>query len=496
MNNYIVTTKYGDVKGFKRNEIAAWFKIPFAKPPVGELRFKRATEPEPWLGELECYEMSPKPYQFAGGMFERLTRTDNPASEDCLYLNIWAKPEITEKKPVFIWIYGGGQYAGEASAPEYFLDSFAQKDIVGVSFNYRLGVLGFYDFSCYDSSFESNCAISDMLMALKWVHENIEAFGGDPDNVTIAGESAGATALIALLASPYARPYFKRAVIMSGILSNIGGGLIQEIRRNQFMEKTGVTEDNMSKLRSMSYEELLVGCEFIFSEKNTEYPGLLSCGPVFDDLVPESPLSVVERGDLKDKQIIFGTCKDEGGLFHLMKICPRTWAEILNMLKINGYWNLKSEMERLYGKMRIRDAVKAANKDRMFLSDTVTMALEASKHSNTYVYRFDYTPLICRLLGIGATHTMDVCPMLDTYEGHMAALYRRVKPERIKYLHTQMNGSLVRFIKTGNPSGEDVDWPEFEANDMNTYIFDKLSRVEKGPLREFYELWKGVRVYK
>lgn len=497
MNEYIVSTKYGKVKGFEKSNISAWFGIPYATPPVGELRFKRAKEPEIWYGELDCTKMSAKPFQFAGGMFERLTRTENPASEDCLYLNVWSKnPNNGDKKPVIVWIYGGGQYAGEASSPDYYLDSFANKDIVGVSFNYRLGVLGFYDFSCYDESFDSNCAISDMLMALKWVNENIEAFGGDPENVTIAGESAGGTAIMALLASPYARPYFKRAIIMSGILSNIGGGLIQEIRRNQFMEHVGLKEENIGMLRDMSYEELLVGCKCVFEDKHSEYPGLLTCGPVYDDLIPESPLSVIERGDLKDKEIIFGTCKDEGGLFHLMKICPRTWADILNMLKINGYWNLKSEMEKLYGKMKIKDAVKAANKDRMFFSDSVSMALALSKHSKAYMYRFDFAPLICKILRIGATHTMDVCPGLDTYDGNMSKLYKRVKPELVEYLHNQLHGSFVRFIKTGNPAGEDVNWPVFEEENMNTYIIDKKSYLQSAPLKEFYELWKGIRVYK
>lgn len=499
----LVNTKKGAVKGFEDNGICKWFGIPFAKPPVGDLRFRRAVEADEWDGVIECNKMSPKPYQFAGGKFEKLTRTENEASEDCLYLNVWAPKEKLEnektgktKKPVFFWIYGGGQYAGEASAPEYYLDAFARDDVIGVSFNYRLGVLGFYDFSHLDSSFESNCAISDMLMALKWVHENIELFGGDPDNVTIAGESAGGTSTMALLASPYARPYFKRAIIMSGVLGNISGGMIQEIHRNQFLETVGISEDNIKKLKTMNYEELLPGCSRVFEHRDTENPGLLSCGPVFDDLIPEEPLTVIKRGGLKDKELMFGTCKDEGGLFYFMKICPRTWADILNMLKKNGCIGLREKFEKHYGKIKVRDAVMKANRDRMFYTGAVQLALAASEYTDTYMYRFDLTTPISRIIRVGATHSMDVCPALDTNAGHMSTFYKRLKQSITDYIHSQMHGAFVRFIKSGNPSDDEMKWPCFEEDNMYSYIFDETSRVESKVNYAGYEIWKDIQIYR
>ncbi len=499
----IINTNKGTVKGFEENGVNKWFGIPFAKPPVGELRFKRAVENEPWKGVLDCTKMSKKPYQFAGGKFAKLTKTDNEASEDCLYLNVWApKKDGNEdaktgsKKPVFLWIYGGGQYAGEASAPEYYLDSFAKNDIIGVSFNYRLGVLGFYNFSHLDKAFESNCAISDMLMALKWTYENIEAFGGDKDNITIAGESAGGTSVMALLASPYARPYFNKAIIMSGVLGNISGGMIQEIHREQFLDAVGVREKDIHKLKTMSYEQLLPGCSRVFEGKDKDYPGLLSCGPVFDDLIPEEPYEVIKRGDLKDKKLMFGTCKDEGGLFYYMKICPRTWADIINMLKINGYSALREKLEKHYGKIKVADAVKKANRDRMFYSGAVKLALEASKHCDTYMYRFDLTTPISRIIRVGATHSMDVCPALNTDEGHMSIFYIRLKKAIFEHIHNDMHGAFTRFIKNGSPESEEIEWPCFEETNMYSYIFDEKSRIESKVNYEGYELWKDVHIYR
>lgn len=497
----LVNTNKGKIKGFEENGINKWFGIPFAKPPIGDLRFKRAVEADEWNGILECNKMSKKPYQFAGGKFAKLTKTDNEASEDCLYLNVWApakKENVSDnkKKPVFFWIYGGGQYAGEASAPEYYLDAFAKEDIIGVSFNYRLGVLGFYNFSHLDKSFDSNCAISDMLMALKWVNENIELFGGDKDNVTIAGESAGATSIMALIASPYARPYFNKAIIMSGVLGNISGGMIQEIHREQFLETVGIKESEISKLKNMTYEELLPGCSRVFEGKDKDYPGLLSCGPVFDDLVPEEPFEVIKRGDLKDKKLMFGTCRDEGGLFYYMKICPRTWADILNMLKINGCLSLREKLENHYGKIKVSDAVKKANRDRMFYTGAVKLALEASKHCDTYMYRFDLTTPISRIIRVGATHSMDVCPALDTNSGHMSTFYIRLKKQVFDYIHSQMHGAFVRFIKSGSPASDEMEWPLYEEENMYSYIFDEVSRVESKVNYEGYELWKDVQIYR
>lgn len=505
--NTRVLTKNGYVNGFSENGINKWFGIPYAKPPVKELRFKRAVPADNWDGELMCKKMSPKPWQFAGGKFEKLTRTDNEASEDCLYLNIWAPENIDNnaRKPVLFWIYGGGQYAGEASAPEYYLDAFARDGVIGVSFNYRLGVLGFYDFSRFEASFESNCAISDMIMALKWVNENIAAFGGDPENVTIAGESAGATSSLALLASPYARPYFNKAIVMSGLLGNISSGTIQEVHREQFLEAVGISEEEIIKLRYMTYDELLPGCRVVFEGHTQGYPGLLSCGPVFDDLVPEELISVIERGELKDKKLMIGTCRDEGGLFNYMKICPRTWADILNMLKNNGYLGLRERFETFYGKMKIHDAVLKANRDRMFVTGSIKTAIAFSKNSDAYMYRFDLVTPISRLMRMGATHTMDVCPALDTNDGHMATMYKLANQQMVDYIHAQMHGAFMNFVISGNPNegsavlkkntADNLYWPTFNEKDMDTFIFDEKCHVLKGPDRDNYELWKDIKIY-
>ena len=182
MEEYIVQTKAGAIRGYKRNGIVEYLGIPFAEPPVEKLRFKRSIPKRPWTGVFDAKEYGPESVQFDEGR--------NKGSEDCLTVNV-QRPDSGERDlPVFVWIHGGGYNTGAASVPLYNGISFAREELVFVSFQYRLNVLGFYDFTTYPGceDFDSNCGLSDQILALKWVHENIAAFGGDPERITIGAE--------------------------------------------------------------------------------------------------------------------------------------------------------------------------------------------------------------------------------------------------------------------------------------------------------------------
>ena len=210
----IVQTAYGKVEGFVDDGVRKWLGVPFAKPPVGDLRFRRAQQPDRWAGIRACTKFAPTAIQFAAPPDAPMSQ--EASSEDCLYANIWApgvgEAEQGSKLPVFIWIHGGAYHAGSTRNPGYDLTAFARDGIVGVSLAYRLGPLGFYRFDELSDRFDSNCGFSDIVAGIRWVHENIAAFGGDPDNITVCGESAGATMVFCALASPACR----RAVSCSG----------------------------------------------------------------------------------------------------------------------------------------------------------------------------------------------------------------------------------------------------------------------------------------
>ncbi|MDO4961149.1 MAG: carboxylesterase family protein [Eubacteriales bacterium] len=541
VKNPIVNTTAGPVRGEHRKKCDRWLGIPYAKPPVGDLRFKRSIQADAWEGVRDCLKFGAGPEQMAGGRFQALSDIDNKKSEDCLYLNVWApkgsavgagtarqapdrRSAANAAAPVFIWIYGGGQHAGDASAPEYDLESFARRGIVAVSFNYRLGALGFYDFrdaAENKAAFDSNCGVSDMILALKWVHENIAAFGGDPENVTMAGESAGGTAVMALLCAPTARPLFKRAIIMSGIASNITRETTQEINNKKFFEWAGIDAGD-ADLKTMPVENIKKGCAAFFTTEDNVTPGIMVSGPVIDDLVTETPEEMFRRGGAGDKQIMFGTCADEGGLFSFLKICPRKWDEIETMLRFNHYEELIPEFHRVYGGKQA-EAVKAINRDRMFWADTMKCAIAQSAYSRTYMYRFNFVTGMSRALKMGATHSMDVCPALNTYEGAMSSLYKGVPPKKLRKLHAEMHGSFVNFIKYGTPRLK--GWKPFTAENWETFVFSRSSHAESrafeadaaaepaaeigktaeggqsvkttetGNAEERYRLWENIKLY-
>ncbi len=221
-----VTTDHGLVEGsMDENHILSFKGIPFAAPPVGSLRWRPPQPADSWEGVKMCTEFGPSPIQPKPAPFmfwsSEFLIPESPISEDCLYLNVWTKEtDLKNKKPVIVYIYGGGFRTGGAGCPIYDGTAMAKKDVVFVSFNYRVGLFGFLAHPGLTAESEQqtsgNYALLDMVAALKWVQDNISVFGGDPDNVTIAGQSAGAFAVNYLTVSPLARGLFHKAIAESG----------------------------------------------------------------------------------------------------------------------------------------------------------------------------------------------------------------------------------------------------------------------------------------
>jgi para-nitrobenzyl esterase len=214
-----VETSFGSVEGQQRGGHAAFLGIPYAKPPVGALRFQPPQAPEAWAGARSALAYSPIAMQ--GLQFVPGELADGPQSEDCLYLNVFTRVPGARKRPVLVWIHGGAFVVGAASLPVYDGGPLCELgDAVVVTLNYRLGSLGFLWLGddAERLGITPNLGVLDQIAALRWVHDNISAFGGDPDNVTLFGESAGASSVCALLLAPAARGLFQRAISQSSAL--------------------------------------------------------------------------------------------------------------------------------------------------------------------------------------------------------------------------------------------------------------------------------------
>ena len=493
----IAETKYGPVEGFEENGVRRWFGIPFAAPPVGEKRFRRAQEPEPWTEVRPCKTMGNSPVQFAAGPMAETMVQFAPSSEDCLYLNVWA-PASAEGAPVFVYIYGGANHMGESAAPDHDLSAFARDGIVGVNFNYRLGALGFYDFSDLGEGFESNCAVSDMIAALRWVHENIAAFGGDPGNVTICGESAGGTGVYCLLATPAARGYFQKAIPMSGLPGNVTPRHVHALNNALFFAELGLSPAQAAEtLKTLPVEELARGGGAVMAKHNDAHQGIFLTGPVMDDLVPDYPWRMLEKGNARDVTLLVGTCRDEGGLFCMLGNVPRTWADIETCLRLGGGEAYLDGFRAVYGALPEREAAIAWVTDRMFWVDATRCALAQSRHNRVYAYRFDFVPDLCAKMGIGATHSMDIAPGLDTWAPSPLSFYNGTPPEARRDIHAKLHGAFTAFARSGDPNNAAVGqrWEPFTAQTRAAMRIDTSCALLREPNRERLEAWGDLILY-
>ncbi len=320
-----VKTKYGELEGVVSRAGFALFKgIPYAKPPIGERRFRAPEEPEFFLGVRKCDQFGPVSPQAPFAMHDEtghvVTKTPGypyppRMDEDCLYLNVYTPAESAEDKlPVMLYIHGGGLQAWYGSCYEYCGDGFCKKGCIVVTINYRLNVFGFYvnkelaAESGHDSS--GNYGIMDQIQAIRWVKENIEGFGGDPNNITIFGQSGGARSVQAISCSPHTRGLFQHAAMHSGggLFTSFGIASREQMeeRGEEFMHFCGC--NSVEELRALSWQDL--------EQNNLEFckGGFLNTFNVYGDgyLIPESLEACAFKGRMHEVDYLMGTTVDEG----------------------------------------------------------------------------------------------------------------------------------------------------------------------------------------
>ncbi len=491
MHGISVLTKYGKIEGFEEGRIIKWHGIPYAQPPVGRLRFKRPDLCKPWNGTLSARQFGPRPFQF----IDRKAVRKMEMSEDCLHVNIWA-PAERNRCPVFVYYYGGANTSGESSDPMYDGTSFAENGIIYVCFNYRLGPLGFYDFSIFDSSFDSNCGFADQIAGLKWVKENIESFGGDPENITICGESAGGTAVYDLLAAPSARGLFRRAIAMSGLADDAVSARQNRLNMELFLDKMNLKPENISQLKTMDPSKMISAAGWMFSSNNTVYPGIFVPGPVIDDLLPQKPWKAMTQGSAEGIDCIFGTCRDEATLFFLMKMLPGTWNEVSRMLELNDSMDKLEDLKRVYTDNKDKTALQKLFRDRLFWAHSVMCADAQSQNGNVYAYRNDFEYNFLKFAGLGAMHGSDVGMALNTKGGTLDKASIGTPKARKALMKKFVHGSWLNFTKTGDPNGElPLAWELYNAQQRATFIFNDTCSIENNPNAEAFEVWKTLKLY-
>src|SRR6201998_4774331 len=334
----VVETTFGPVRGADDGDIRTWKGIRYAAPPVGDLRFRLPEPPERWAGVADatsCGPACPQP------SFPNM-RLDlgAPQGEDCLSLNIWASSDTEpgDRKPVMVWLHGGAYILGSGSQALYDGRRLAGGGhVVVVTVNYGLGALGFLDFSSFNTArrrFDSNIGLRDVLAALRWVRDNIAAFGGDPQRVTLFGESAGAGIITTLLAAPAAEGLFAGAIAQSSPATSVYDRDRARRVAEGVLDRLGVAPSDVNRLLDAPIAAILAASQEEFDEAPVRNPGPLAFVPMLEgDLLPDYPVKLAQEGRSHPVPLIIGTNRREAALFRLMRspLMPITPRAITSM---------------------------------------------------------------------------------------------------------------------------------------------------------------------
>ncbi len=497
MSDAIVETRYGKVRGTNHGTVSVWKAIPFAQPPVGALRFRAPQPPAPWSHVRDATAFGPIAPQATlqgNGFFGARRLTQEPESEDCLYLNIWSPvPQADGKKrPVMVWIHGGAFTMGSGSTATYDGTNFAMHgDVVVVTLNYRLGALGFLyleELAGEQYATSGNNGLLDQIAALQWVRDNIEAFVGDPNAVTIFGESAGAMSIGALLAMPAAKGLFRHAILQSGAAHNVRSKEAASQIAYQFLQALNLKEDELASLLQEPTDALLAA-QAVVLRKHVS----LAFGPVVDGIsLPLAPSAAIASGMAKDVTVLIGTNHDEMKLFRVGPAATEPDARVLQRTfgaaadtAIATYTSARPELP-------LSDVWTAVLTDQVFRIPAIRLAeKQAQQGAPVWMYRFDWaTPAFGGIFG--ASHALEITFVWDNLDTPGLGMLLKDFPGR-QQLANRMHHAWIAFARTGNPNAPDLPpWPRYDTLRRATMLFDEVCRVVDDPQSEERLVWDGL----
>ncbi|BDX32730.1 carboxylic ester hydrolase [Mycobacterium antarcticum] len=459
----VAHTAQGVLRGAVEGGVNVWRGIAYAEQPLGERRFRAPAPPVPWSGIRDAVEHGPLPPQgrsFVGG------GRDDPKIRDeaCLTLTVWT-PDPRACLPVMVWLPGGAFVYGAGQLQLYNGSRLAANgNVVVVNVTYRLGVFGGFELSDLGPGFDDNLALRDQVAALQWVRENISAFGGDPGEVTVFGESAGATSVLALLASPLADGLFSRAIAQSPALPLIADRETRARQARTFVERLGV---GLDEVKSLPQRSLRRAAGRLQAESAAHTP-VLAYGLTHGvDSLPKHPITAARDGEVSPIPLIVGTNSHEASMFAWGKppMLPTT-PPIVDSYFARTAPDAKDRILAAYPDYPRRRALIAFGSDTMFGAPTWAFADAYSSHAPTYVYRFDHAAWSLRLLGLGATHGSEIVHVQHSYGSYLGRkvhpLGRRVQPA----VGRRMQRTWLAFAT----DGLDDDWPRYDAASRRTRV--------------------------
>jgi para-nitrobenzyl esterase len=500
-----VHTGLGNLRGTTDGGVGVWRGVPYAEQPVGERRFLAPAPLRPWTGLRDAVEHGPLPPQgksFVGG------GRDDPKVRDeaCLTLTVWS-PDTSGSLPVMVWIPGGAFVYGAGQFQLYNGSRLAANgNVVVVNITYRIGVFGGFELGDLGDGFDDNLALRDQMAALRWIRENIAAFGGDPDRVTVFGESAGATSVLALLASPAAGGLFSRAIAQSPALPLIADRELRARQAHEFLKRLGVSA---AEVKGLPQRQLRRAAGLLQLKSAARTPTLAYGLTYGVDLLPRHPVDAARSGAIARVPLIIGTNSHEASMFAWTKppMLPTTAASI------DAYFDrvapdAKERVLAAYPDYPRRRALVAFGSDVMFCVPAWAFADAYSAHAPTHMYRFDHFGFPLRMLGLGATHGSEIVHIQHSYASFVGRklhpLGRRLQPP----VGLRMQRAWLDFATKGWDTDErsreehlvgeihwasGQDWPDYETGRRFTrIILSARDMVVEDPDAERRTVWEGL----
>lgn len=476
----------GTIRGTTELGVGVWRGVPYAEQPIGDRRFLRPEPLPPWPGVRDALEHGPIPLQgksFVGG------GRDDPKVRDeaCLTLTVWS-PDVTASLPVMVWIPGGAFVFGAGQFQLYNGARLAANgDVVVVNVTYRIGVFGGLELSSLGDGFDDNLALRDQIAALQWVRDNIAAFGGDPARVTVFGESAGATSVLALLASPAAAGLFGHAIAQSPALPLIADRETRALRAAEFLNELDVPVED---IKGLPQRQLRRAAGVIQQRSAADTP-TLGYGLTYGvELLPRHPIDAARAGEITRMPLIVGTNSHEATMFAWSKppMLPTT-PDLVDDYFGRVAPEARDRILAAYPGYPRRRAAIAVASDVMFGGPAWAFTDAYSAVAPTYAYRFDHVGASLRAVGLGATHGSEIVHIHHTYGSYlgryMHPLGRRIQPA----VGRRMQRAWLDFATTA-PS---EDWPRYDVPRRATRVI-KSTRdvVVDDPDRQRREAWAGL----
>jgi para-nitrobenzyl esterase len=500
MSDAITWTRQGQIRGrTARNGIWAFLGIPYGASPTGERRFKPPVAAPTWEGVRDALEFGPTCPQAATSLEQSLV----PAGDDCLVLNVWTPAADGAKRPVMVWLHGGGFRGGSASRPFTDGANLAERgDVVVVSLNHRLNALGFLELEelCGPEFAGSGVAgMLDIVLALEWVRDNIEGFGGDPSNVTIFGESGGGRKVSMLMGMPGARGLFHRGIIESGAHPRAVPRPLASLLARRLFEALGLEVGDVEPLQAIPGEELFARVEQAIGEiDDPDLPASdsgrwMTLSPVLNaEHLPAHPFDPASP-EGADVPLIIGTNKDEMSLFLSREPGAGELDEAGLVERLSGVFGTQtSEVIETHRRNRPEETpwdllVSITSEDRRLLSIETAEAKAVQGGAPVYMYLFMWESNHELLK---AAHTMEIPFVFDNLDSTPIVGTRE---DRFA-LAEQLSTTWLAFARSGDPNHEGLPrWEPYDVDRRATMLFDVPSRLEEDPRSEERLAWGDLR---